>query len=93
MIKSILLLSIRSYWRLVPKKNRRKCLFKKSCSHYIYEQIKKKGLEAGLRAVHFRIENCNANYQIMKIDGEKILITKTNKVYPEKELSEFILKK
>lgn len=84
---------IRCYWLLFPENRRRKCLFKTSCSHYVFQQTKNKGVQAGLRAFLFRIKNCNANYQIIDVDGEKILITKTNKVFPEKELSEFILKK
>ncbi len=91
MIKNILLFSIKIYWFLVPESRRRKCLFKTSCSHYVYQQIKEKGTQEGLRALLFRIQNCNTNYQIIEIGDEKILITKTNKVFPEKELSEFIL--
>lgn len=78
---------------MVPKKNRRKCIFKTSCSQYVYQQTKEKGVQAGLRALNFRIDNCNNHYQIIDVGDEKILITKTNKVLPEKELSEFILKK
>ncbi len=92
-MKSIVLIFIKIYWLSVPENRRRKCLFKKSCSHYVYEQTETKGLKAGLRALHFRVRNCNKHYQIIEVNGEKILITKTNKVYPEKELSEYILKK
>ncbi|PHR15129.1 MAG: hypothetical protein COA40_03060 [Aequorivita sp.] len=91
MIKAILLLIIKSYWLIVPKSSRRKCLFKVSCSHYVYQQTKKNGLQAGLRALHFRIENCNPSYQIIDLGDEKILVTKTNKVFPEKELNKLIL--
>lgn len=77
----------------MPRNRRRKCLFKTSCSHYVYEQTKKKDLQAGLRALYFRIKNCNSQYQIIEVGGEKILITKTNKIFREKELSEYILKK
>ena len=93
MIKALLLLSIKSYWVLVPKSRRRKCLFKTSCSHYIYQKTKEKGLHAGLQSLHFRIKNCNPNYQIIDLGDEKILVTKTNKVFREKELSDFVLKK
>ncbi len=81
----MLLLTIRIYWLLVPENKRRKCLFKTSCSHYVYQQAKNKGGLAGLRALLFRIQNCNANYQIMEVGDGKILITKTNKVIPENE--------
>lgn len=93
MIKAILFLIIKSYWLLVPRQKRRKCLFKTSCSHYVYQKTKEKGLQAGLRALYFRMQNCNNEYQIIKVGDEKILVTKTNKVFREKELSEFILKK
>ncbi|AFL79710.1 hypothetical protein Aeqsu_0184 [Aequorivita sublithincola DSM 14238] len=93
MIKIILLLSIKYYWRFVPESKRRKCLFKTSCSHYVYQQTKEKGIQDGLRALIFRINNCNNQYQIIEIGDEKIMLTKTNKIFPEKELSDFILKK
>jgi len=92
-MKTILLFSIRTYWWLVPKNWRRKCLFKTSCSHYIYQKTKEKGLHAGLRALYFRIQNCNGQHQIIEINGEKVLITKTNKIFPEKEINDFVLKK
>ncbi len=92
-MKSILLLSIKSYWLLFPKNRRRKCLFKTSCSHYVYQQTQAKGFQVGLRALLFRIQNCNPQYQIIDCGDEKILLTKTNKIVKEMELSEFILKK
>ncbi|XOL41765.1 hypothetical protein KCTC32420_02151 [Aequorivita nionensis] len=47
----------------------------------------------GLRALHYRIQNCNAHYHIIEIEDEKVLVTKTHKVIRERELSEFILEK
>jgi hypothetical protein len=77
----------------VPENRRRKCLFKTSCSQYIYRKTKERGLREGLRAFYFRMQNCNSNYQIIEVDGEKILVTKTSKLFREKDLNEFILKK
>ncbi len=92
-MKRLFLLAIKSYWRLVPQKRRRKCLFKVSCSHYVYQQIKENGVSMGLRALHYRIQNCNAHYHIIEIEDEKVLVTKTHKVIRERELSHFILEK
>ncbi|QQX77230.1 membrane protein insertion efficiency factor YidD [Aequorivita iocasae] len=90
MIKAILILIIKCYWLIIPRSSRRKCLFKVSCSHYVYQQTKING-HAGLRALLFRIKNCNPSYQIIDLGDEKILVTKTNKVFSEKELNKLIL--
>lgn len=92
-MKAILLIFIKIYWLFVPEKRRRKCLFKTSCSHYVYQQTKENGIQKGLKALRFRMQNCNSNYQIIEVDGEKILVTKTRKLFREKDLNEFILKK
>lgn len=92
MIRHILLLSIKCYWFIIPQHKRRKCLFKLSCSNYVYIQTKEEGLKAGLRALNYRVNNCNPHFQIIDLGNEKIVITKKHKVIPEKELSGFVLK-
>lgn len=92
-MKIILLIIIKSYWLLIPRHKRRKCLFKKSCSNYVYEKTKSDGFIAGLIALKFRINNCNSQYSIMELNGEKILITKANKIIKEKFISQHILLK
>ena len=79
------------YWLLIPKHKRRKCLFKKSCSNYVYEKTKSEGLISGLSALRFRIKNCNPQYSIMELDGEKILVTKTNYIIKENLINESLL--
>lgn len=80
------------YWLLIPKHKRRKCLFKKSCSNYVYDKAKSEGFISGLKALKFRISNCNPNYIIMNLNGEKVLITKTNYIIKENLINEFLLK-
>jgi putative component of membrane protein insertase Oxa1/YidC/SpoIIIJ protein YidD len=92
-MKHLFLLAIKTYWRLVPQKRRRKCLFKVSCSQYVYQQIKENGVSMGLRALHYRIQNCNDHYHIIEIEDEKVLVTKTHKIIRKGKLSDFILKK
>ena len=90
-MKIVLLLIIRIYWTLIPKQQRRKCLFKTSCSNYVYDETKKEGLLKGLKALKFRIKNCNPNYNIIKVNKESLLITSTNEVFKEQEISKSIL--
>jgi len=90
-MKILLLLIIKLYWRCIPASKRRKCLFKTSCSNHVFDKAKSEGLISGLRALQFRIKNCNANYNIIHVNGEKILISATQKTFKENELSSSIV--
>lgn len=59
----------------------------------MFDKTKKDGLISGLRALKFRVDNCNSNHVIMRFEGEQILITKMNKMIKENEINESILKK
>ncbi len=76
-MKVLVLILIRAYWFLIPESKRRKCLFKVSCSNYVFQKTKREGLISGLRALMFRVNNCNSNYCIMELDQQQVLITKT----------------
>ncbi len=91
-MKHLLLIIIRFYWKYIPESKRRKCLFKTSCSNHVYKITKEKGLLIGLRAMIFRINNCNSNYNIIEINNRNILITKTYNVFDESEINKYILK-
>ncbi len=91
-MKIFLLAIIKLYWFLIPKQKRRKCLFKTSCSNYVYEKTKHEGLISGLRALKFRINNCNSNYMIIEIHGEKVLITRANNLIKKELINKAILK-
>lgn len=56
-----LLAAIRLYW-LIPKKNRKMCIFKESCSHYVYRITQKNGLRKGLSAIKYRKLKCKPGY-------------------------------
>lgn len=87
-----LMVIIKLYWFLIPKHKRRKCLFKESCSHFVYKTTKSKGLISGVKALNFRINNCNPNYTIMELNDEKVLITKSNNVFKQTELNKHLFK-
>ena len=90
-MKLLLLLIIRIYWFLIPPSKRRKCLFKISCSHYVFDKTSSGGFISGLKALSFRIKNCNSKYNIIIINEEKFLVTATNQVINEDEINTSIL--
>ncbi len=57
-MKYFLLLFIKFYQTFTPKKFRGKCLFKESCSHFVYRITEKEGLKSGLEALLYRFHNC-----------------------------------
>lgn len=70
---------------MIPAKKRNCCIFKESCSNYVYKVCKQKGLLAGLKALKYRVKNCQPGYQLIETNGEVLLITVANEVIREKE--------
>ena len=65
-MKYLILLIIRLYWFSKSKHCKPKCLFRKSCSHYVYEITQEQGFLKGLKAFLFRYRNCRGHIQIFK---------------------------
>jgi putative component of membrane protein insertase Oxa1/YidC/SpoIIIJ protein YidD len=65
-MKLLLLLAIKMYWKIIPPSKRKKCIFKKSCSNYVFEITQKEGFINGLKAFQFRYQNCRGNFAIIK---------------------------
>jgi len=63
-MKYFLLFAIQLYWKIIPEKNRRKCLFRESCSHYVYRRANDEGFLSGMRAFLDRIRQCRPGYTI-----------------------------
>jgi uncharacterized protein len=61
-----ILYSIKLYWKLIPERKRKRCIFKKSCSHYVFETTQKKGFIKGLKAFYFRYQNCRGGFEIFE---------------------------
>jgi putative component of membrane protein insertase Oxa1/YidC/SpoIIIJ protein YidD len=56
-MRYIVLIAIKIYW-LIPGQHRRTCLFKESCSHYVYNITKRFGFAKGMGALKKRIRTC-----------------------------------
>ena len=80
------------YQAFIPRKLRGVCLFKESCSNFVYRQTKNEGFYKGIKALIFRFNNCRPNYYLIEIENQILLITKENHVFEEKDIDERILR-
>lgn len=63
-MKWALLIAIKFYWIIFPEKKRRTCIFKESCSHYVYLHAEEGGFFEGFKALKLRLKQCKKGYQI-----------------------------
>lgn len=86
-----LIFIIRLYWAFIPEKNRRKCLFKESCSHYVFRHTVEQGFLSGMKALNTRVKKCRKGYQLQH-NGETFeLKLADGTVIGENEISPDIL--
>lgn len=62
-MKWILIFLIHFYW-LIPKKWRRRCIFKNTCSKYVYQTTKEQGFLKGIKALKQRMKQCTPYYTV-----------------------------
>jgi len=89
-VKFILLNIIQLYWFLIPETKRRKCIFDKSCSNKVYDEIKLNGFKSGLKVLNFRVKNCQPEFDVFTDfkTGRKKMILKTGIIIDENQISE-----
>jgi len=94
-MKQLLLTSIRMYWNLVPVYKRGPCLFKKTCSHHIYDQTVAYGFIAGTKAFLFRYKNCRGGFSLFKnpLTGKTQIVLRSNKIIGEDEIAPRFLRR
>lgn len=92
-MRTLIILVIKSYWFLIPKEKRRHCVFRKSCSNYVYEVTQEKGFVKGIKAFIFRFRNCRNTIEIFKnpIDKTVEVILPNKKVLKQNEVSKRIV--
>jgi len=69
----VFLSTIKIYW-LIPIKYRKKCLFKESCSHFVYRQTKEQGYKKGFNAFFQRYKQCRSHYSIIELEGKQFVL-------------------
>ncbi|MCX2681764.1 membrane protein insertion efficiency factor YidD [Galbibacter sp. EGI 63066] len=94
-MKTLLLNIIKIYWKLIPESKRKKCIFKKSCSHFVFDAINEEGFIIGLKALVYRFKRCRPGYMLFKnpITGKRQIILKTQEILEEEEIAESIINK
>lgn len=89
-MKSLLILLIKAYWIVVPVQKRRKCIFRQSCSKYVYEKAMNDGFISGLQAFRYRYHNCRSEAHLIEnpITGKRQIILPNHQILDENEISE-----
>lgn len=89
-VKYFFIFLIRIYWTLLPATKRRRCIFKKSCSYYVYEHLMSAGAIRGIKAFFFRYETCRPGYSlyINPITANIEMVMITGDIVPEDEIAE-----
>ena len=85
-MKYLLLLAIRIYWK-VPTKWHNRCIFRETCSHYVYRIASQQGFLAGLRALRLRNELCRPGYVVYRSQGRYYLQTANGTVFTEEDIA------
>ncbi|ANO49052.1 membrane protein insertion efficiency factor YidD [Flavobacterium columnare NBRC 100251 = ATCC 23463] len=92
-MKYLVLLSIRLYWLTKPKNKKPRCIFRKSCSHFIYEETLQNGFLKGLKAFHYRFKNCRSGFEVFKnpISNQVQMLLTSNQIIEEEEIAKRLI--
>jgi putative component of membrane protein insertase Oxa1/YidC/SpoIIIJ protein YidD len=93
-VRIVLTSFIRLYWFFKSKNKAPCCIFRKSCSHYVYDKTTDEGFLAGIKALIFRIKNCKYGFElfIYPIDKKTYMILPNKDVIDEGGIAERLLK-
>ena len=92
MLTKLCCFCIRLYWKFIPEESRRVCLYKESCSRYIYRIFQEEGLIAGIKAVIYRFKNCKKDYNVISRDNSIFIETRTGSLIDEQNISVAVLR-
>ncbi|WP_444660006.1 membrane protein insertion efficiency factor YidD [Flavobacterium columnare] len=86
-------MSIRLYWLTKPKNKKPRCIFRKSCSHFIYEETLQNGFLKGLKAFHYRFKNCRSGFEVFKnpISNQVQMLLTSNQIIEEEEIAKRLI--
>lgn len=90
-MRLLLLLGIRLYWKLWPERFRRLCLFRESCSRYVYRVTARSGVPAGLAALWERARKCRGGYHVETCEGKLIVQLADGSILSESEAAPSLL--
>lgn len=90
-MRLLLLLGIRLYWRFWPENLKRSCLFRESCSRYVYRATARAGASAGFAAFWERARRCRGGYSVETFAGQLVVRLADGSVLSEAEASRVLL--
>jgi uncharacterized protein len=61
---------VRLYWTCWPRQLRRRCIYRETCSRYVYRITRESGLLKGLAALKARFLTCRPGYSVTANKGE-----------------------
>ncbi len=85
-----LIFAIRFYWWSIPAANRKRCLFKESCSKAVYKESQQ-SFKFGFKMLLFRYRNCRPGYTIVTHNGQLDLITAKGTRLDQNEINPSII--
>lgn len=82
------------YWIIIPAQKRKKCIFRLSCSRYVYEKTINEGFISGVKAFRYRFQNCRSGAHLIEnpLTGKLQIILPGNHILNEEEISERFIK-
>jgi putative component of membrane protein insertase Oxa1/YidC/SpoIIIJ protein YidD len=89
-MKFVLLLTIKAYWKLIPNRLRRPCIYKTSCSNYVYLETHSGGFLNGIKALNLRFKTCRHGFEVFvnPIDGTKQILLTNGEILKEEVIAE-----
>jgi len=93
MLKYFLLIAIHLYWLMFPRPLRRKCIFKCSCSHYVYNIANEYGFIEGCKSLYKRYKLCRYDYQIILYKNKFGIQLNDGSFLTRDQISEYIISK
>ena len=90
-MKYLLLFIIRIYWKIIPASKRKQCIFRESCSHYVWRITAEEGFISGIKALLFRNKHCCPGYAIYKYQNNFELKTINGLILKEDEIDKRLL--
>jgi putative component of membrane protein insertase Oxa1/YidC/SpoIIIJ protein YidD len=91
-MRRLFLLAIKSYWRLVPPRRRRQCVFRESCSRHVYRIVRDEGAIRGMIAFARRLRRCRHGYSVV-LDEQLTpsFLLADGSTLPDSQASDFVL--
>ena len=62
------------YQWIAPDSLRKRCIFKKSCSNYVLEGAREKGVLEALRRLRTRVQSCRPGYTQIDTSNDLVLL-------------------